>query len=156
MISDLERKELNAAAVEVFGTMYFTPVELLPDLPARESWQLEDHYVKTAISFSGPLQASMCFYFPYSLAVSVAGGFLGVEEDVVSEQQLVDTMREAANMIIGNFLGRIDPHGACILGIPAAEMVHGFSPDAGSRNGELLAFISDFGFLWVINDNGQS
>ena len=148
-----ERKELNAAAVEVFGTMYFTPVELLTELPAQDRWQLEDQYVKTVISFHGPLKASMYFYFPRSLAVSVAGGFLGIDEKVVSDQQIIDTMRESANMVVGNFLGRLDPEGACILGIPAAEMVHGFSPDEVSRDGVLLAFISDFGLLWVVYDN---
>ena len=153
MIDVTEKKQLNAAAVEVFGTMYFTPVELLPDLPAQDRWQLEDQYVKTVISFSGPRQASMCFYFPHSLAVSVAGGFLGIEEEAVSDQQIIDTMRESANMIVGNFLGRLDPDGACILGIPAAELVHGFSPDAVSQGGVLLAFISDFGLLWVVYDN---
>lgn len=151
MISDSERKQLNASAVEVFGTMYFTPVELLPELPARDSWQLEGQYVKTAISYAGPRQAGLCFYFPRSLAVSVAGGFLGVEEAAISDQQLIDTMREAANMIVGNFLGQIDPVGECALGIPVAEVVHGFSPDGVSQEGELLTFISDFGFLWMVH-----
>ena len=78
MIGATERKKLNAAAIAVFGTMYFTPVELLSDLPDEGRWQLEDQYIKTAIDYSGPLRASMCFYFPRSLALSVAGGFLGI------------------------------------------------------------------------------
>lgn len=151
MISDSERKQLNASAVEVFGTMYFTPVELLPDLPTRDSWRLEGQYVKTSISYEGLRRARLCFYFPRSLAVSVAGGFLGIDEAAISDQQLIDTMREAANMIVGNFLGQIDPIGECALGIPAAEVVHGFSPDGVRQDGELLAFISDFGFLWMVH-----
>ncbi len=150
VIGDSERKQLNASAVEVFGTMYYTPVELLPDLPTQDSWQVEGQYVKTAISYDGPRRAHLCFYFPRSLAVSVAGGFLGIDEEAVSDQQLIDTMREAANMIVGNFLGQIDPAGECILGIPAAEVVHGFSPEGVVQDGELLAFISDFGFLWMV------
>lgn len=149
MISDVEKKELNAAAVEVFGTMYFTPVELLPELPDQGNWQLEDQYVKTAISYRGPLTANMRFYFPRSLAVNISGGFLGLAEEMISDQQLIDTMREAANMIVGNLLGRLDPDGACTLGIPEAEVVHGFSPAQVTPEGELLAFVSDFGFLWM-------
>lgn len=152
MISDSDKTLLNAAAVEVFGTMYFTPVELLPELPSQESWQLEERYVKTAIAYSGPLRGSLCFYFPFSLAVSVAGGFLGLSEAAVSDQQLIDTMRESANMIVGSFLGRIDPDGGCALGIPVAEVVSGFSPEGVRQDGELLAFVSDFGFLWVVYD----
>ena len=150
MIGEIERIQLNAATIEVFGTMYYTPVELLPDLPGPDSWQVEDQYVKTAIGYSGPLQADIRFYFPRSLAVSIAGGFLGVGEEAISDLQLIDTMREAANMIVGNFLGRIDANGACTLGIPAAEVIQGFSPSSVQQEGELLAFISDFGFLWMV------
>lgn len=150
MISDSDRKQLNAAAVEVFGTMYYTPVELLTDLPEQDSWQLEAQYVKTTIGYGGPLQARMCFYFPRSLSISIAGGFLGIDEDAITDQQLIDTMRESANMIIGNFLGRIDPDGACTLGIPSAEVLNGFSPDGVRQDGQLLAFVSDFGFLWMV------
>jgi len=149
VISPEDREKLNAAAVEVFGMMYFTPVELLPDLPARESWQVEDQYVKTSIGYSGPCRADLCFYFPRTLALSVAGGFLGTAEESITDQQLIDTMRESANMIVGNYLGRLDPEGACTLGIPVAEMENNFSPEVAPQGGDLLAFISDYGLLWV-------
>jgi CheY-specific phosphatase CheX len=150
VISENAKKELNAAAIEVFGTMYFTPVELLPDLPPRDSWHHEDQYIMTLIGYSGPLRAKLCFYFPRTLAMSIAGGFLGIDEDAISDQQLIDTMRESANMIVGNFLGRLDPQGACTLGIPEASVVQGFSPDAVTASGDLLAFVSDFGLLWMV------
>lgn len=155
MIGESEKTHLNAAAVEVFGMMYYTPVELLPELPAQEGsgeWQ----YIKTAIEYTGPRRAYICFYFPRALATNIAGGFLGIDEDKISDSQLIDTMREAANMIIGNFLGRIDPDGACSLGIPQAEVAQGFSPDSTRQGDELLAFISDFGPLWMIyNETGS-
>lgn len=150
MISANERKELNSAAIEVFGTMYFTPVELLADLPPKEQWHVDDPYIKTLIGYSGPLRASLCFYFPRTLAISIAGGFLGIDEEAISDQQLIDTMRESANMIVGNFLGRLDPQGACTLGIPEATVAQGFAPDREAADGDLLAFVSDFGLLWMI------
>lgn len=150
MINEMQKNQLNAAAVEVFGTMYFTPVELLPELPPEDTWNLEDRYVKTSISYSGPIGASMCFYFPRTLAVSITGGFLGIDEEAISDQQLIDTMRESANMIVGNYLGRLDPEGACTLGIPNAEVVHGVLPDKAAQGGDLLAFVSDFGLLWMV------
>ncbi|MDD5759157.1 MAG: chemotaxis protein CheX [Desulfobulbaceae bacterium] len=155
MIGEIEKTQLNAAAVEVFGMMYYTPVELLPELPTQES-SSERQYIKTAIEYTGSNRASICFYFPRTLAVNIAGGFLGIDEDQISDSQLIDTMREAANMIIGNFLGRIDPDGGCTLGIPQAEVTQGFSPDRARQGDELLAFISDFGHLWMIyNENGS-
>jgi len=145
-----ERIQLNAAAVEVFGTMYYTPVELLPELPARDTWHLEPQYVKAEIGYRGPLSATLCFYFPRRLAVSIAGGFLGTTEEEIVDAQLIDTMREAANMIVGNFLGRIDTEGNCTLGIPTAELVAGFVPEAGP-GGDIMAFVSDFGLLWMMH-----
>lgn len=148
-MSETEKTQLNAAAVEVFGMMYYTPVELLPELPGREKWHLEARYIKTAIGYSGPKCATLCFYFPHSLAISIAGGFLGIIEEKVADNQLLDTMREAANMIVGNFLGRIDTAGICTLGIPRAEIVQDCSPDIMQQQGELMAFISDYGLLWL-------
>jgi len=149
VITDAERHKLNAAAIEVFGTMYFTPVELLQELPVRSEWHLEKAYIKTCIEFTGPHCARLHFYFPMSLAVNIAGGFLGLEEEQLAENQIVDAMRESANMIVGNFLGRLDPDGACSLGIPRAEKVTGFSPETAGKAEDMLAFLSDFGFIWI-------
>lgn len=151
MLEESHRIKLNASSVEVFGTMYYTPIELLADIPAQNQWNLEEQYVRTEIDYSGPCCASMEFFFPRSLAVNIAGGFLGVDEAALSDAQIIDTMREATNMIIGNFLGRIDPEGACKLGIPSAEVVSGFSP-ANWPAGHVVAFMSDFGFMWMTFD----
>lgn len=147
-MEEVKRQKLNESAVEVFGMMYYTPIELLPEMPAQEQWSLEESYVQSTISYDGPQRARMGFYFPKSLAVNIAGGFLGVDEGKLSVAQIVDTMREATNMIIGNFLGKIDPEGACKLGIPTAQLIEEFSPDscAGER---IVAFMSDYGFLWM-------
>ena len=128
--------------------MYYTPIELLPEIPAQEQWNLEENYAKTTISYTGPQTAKMEFFFPKSLAVNIAGGFLGVDESSLLDEQIVDTMREATNMIIGSFLGRIDPDGVCKLGIPEAEIVSNFSP-ADCDGDTMVAFMSDFGFLWM-------
>ncbi len=149
MITDDERSKLNAAAIEVFGTMYFTPVELLDKFPPREEWDLAKSYIKTSIEFTGPQGGRLQFYFPVSLAVNISAGFLGLDEEKLTENQIVDTMRESANMIVGNFLGRLDPDGACSLGIPTAEKVTDFSPESAGGSYDQLAFVSDSGFIWT-------
>lgn len=149
MISEDKRDKLNSAAIEVFGTMYFTPVELLEELPAIEEWHLEKMYIKTCIEFNGPQCARLHFYFPMSLATNIAAGFLGLDEDQLTENDIVDTMRESANMIVGNFLGRLDPDGACALGIPQAEIISDFSSESAGGARDLLVFLSDFGFIWT-------
>lgn len=149
MIQAEDKLKLNSAAVEVFGTMYYTPIELLPEVPEKSAWQLDSSYVRASIQYSGPQEAKLDFYFPCSLAKNIAEGFLGVDPADLTEAQVVDTMREAANMIGGNFLGKIDPEGACVLGIPEAGLVENFLPDEMGQGRHLLAFISDFGHLWL-------
>ena len=150
MITDDIRQRLNEAAIEVFGTMYFTPVELLPKVPPENQWHLQERYIKAVISYTGPQEAQLELYFPATLGSNISAGFLGVELDNLSEGQIVDTMREAANMIVGSLLGKLDPLGECKLGIPTAEMVKDYSPSKNTPEGSTtLAFISDFGLMWI-------
>ncbi|NOX26192.1 MAG: chemotaxis protein CheX [Deltaproteobacteria bacterium] len=154
MINDDTRQKLNEAAVAVFGSMYFTPIELLPDIPPEDKWHLQDKYVRAAIAYSGPHSAKMTLYFPEKLGANIAAGFLGRDIDQLSAEQIIDTMREAANMIVGSFLGKLDPHGACKLEIPVAEIVASFSPVASAPvDSAALAFMSDFGFMWIFVSN---
>jgi CheY-specific phosphatase CheX len=130
--------------------MYFTPIELLPDIPPENKWHIQEKYVQALIAYSGPQEAEMALYFPEKLGANIASGFLGLDVEKLTVEQIVDTMREAANMIVGSFLGKLDPNGECKLGIPAAEMVSGFSPVASAPpESTALAFMSDFGFLWI-------
>jgi CheY-specific phosphatase CheX len=143
------REMVVEAAEEVFGTMYFVPIELVDEIPDANLWNLESSHVVASISFSGPLNGAVKFFFPASLARKIVAGFLGMDESEVSDSQALDTMGEAANMIIGSFLGKVHPEGACKLNIPASEQVNGFSPADITDDVELLAFRSEFGFLWM-------
>jgi len=142
------KEKMNQAAAQVFGAMYFTPVELLDQIPPEHKWNLEKKYIKAAIAYNGPQQAALEFYFPITLGTNIAAGFVGLDESALSDNQIIDTMREAANMITGSFLGMIDPEGICRLGIPKAEIVNDFSP-AGLADFSAMALTSDFGFLWI-------
>lgn len=142
------REKINQAAAQVFGAMYFTPVELLAQTPPEYKWNLEDKYIKAAIAYSGPQQATLEFYFPITLGKNITAGFIGVDENALNDNQIIDTMREAANMIIGSLLGMIDPEGTCKLGIPEAQMVTDFSP-AELADFSPMALTSDFGLLWI-------
>ncbi len=142
------KEKMNQAAAQVFGAMYFTPVEVLAQPPPEHKWNLEEKYIKATITYNGPQQADLEFYFPITLGINIAAGFIGVDENALSDNQIVDTMREAANMITGSFLGMIDPEGICRLGIPEAEIVNDFSP-AKLADFSPMALTSDFGFLWI-------
>ncbi len=143
------KDKIGESAAEVFSTMYFISVQLLPDLPPQDKWDLDTTYISARIHFTGPVSAVICFFFPGSLARNIAESFLGIEAADVSEKQAVDTMQEAANMVIGTFLGKADPDGACKLGIPTAQYISGFSPAELDSEAESFAFMSEFGYLWM-------
>jgi len=143
------KEQIGNSATEVFSTMYFLPVQLLDEKPSKEKWDLENLYISASISFTGPLSAKINIFFPKSLAINIAEGFLGIDPGDITEQLALDTMQEAANMVIGSFLGKADPDGVCKLGIPKAEQISDFSPGAIEPGAELLAFTSEFGYMWL-------
>lgn len=148
-MTDDEKQLLNASAMEVFGTMYFTPIELMEETPVPEDEDGEA-FIRASISYSGPREADIVFYFPRRLGETIAEGFLGLDPEALEEEQVVDTMREAANMIVGNFLGKIDPDGACALSIPEAAPVAGLRVEDHGPEATLLAFMTDYGHLWMV------
>lgn len=143
------RDKIAESAVEVFGTMYFMPIELLVEVPDKETREKGRGCIAAQISFKGPISAVVRFYFTDRIVQKISEGFLGVDAEEVSKSQAFDTMKEAANMVIGSFLGKADPAGSCQLGIPAAEMVEDFTPEGLEEEGEVLVFLSEFGFLWM-------
>ena len=143
------KEKIGESAAEVFSTMYFMPIQLLEDLPSKEDWNLDTTYISARIHFTGPLSAVICFFFPGRLARNIAESFLGIDAADLSEKQAVDIMQEAANMVVGSFLGKADPDGACMLGIPAAEFITDFSPEGVGAEAELFAFTSEFGYMWL-------
>ena len=143
------RTKINEAGVEVFSTMYFMPIQLLAELPAEDVWRLDSTYITAEIRYSGMLHAAVTFYFPARMVTSIVENFLGVDPDEITEQQMLDTMKEAANMVIGCFLGKADPEGATKLGIPKASLLQDFSPANIGADAEILVFTSEYGFLWM-------
>jgi len=128
--------------------MYFMPVQILDVVPDDREIAADTDYLQADISFSGLLNATVTFYFPVTMANHIVERFLGVTADDVSEKQQLDTMKEAANMVIGCFLGKADPEGKSKLSIPSASLVQeiSFSHLASEA---IIVFASEFGNLWM-------
>jgi len=149
-MDDNVKQAVSLSLTEVFETMFFTLLEPLDGIPARDEWPPEKDFVMAEISYSGGgIVGELRFYFPQSLARSIAMNFLGEQEDSLSEGQLVDTVRETVNMGVGSMLGRLDPAGECTLGIPKARLVDDFSPEAIVAELGLYVFRTASGFLWL-------
>lgn len=134
---------------EIFGTMFFTEIEPLDEFPEEERFGKPYDGVESIIDFEGKECGEVHFYFPKELASNIAANFMGIDESELDEDQMIDTVKECANMAVGCLLGKIDPKGECSLGIPTAETIEGFTPDQLDKFPDLFVFETEFGLLWV-------
>ena len=150
MNDELKQKVYESLA-DVFGIMFYIPIEPLDDEPPREMWESETNYVeaKIAVNCNDKFAFQTMFFFPEDLAKNIAINFMGIEEEAVDDDNVIDAVREAANMSIGGLLGKVDPEAKCQLGIPSAAVSEGFSP--GSLLGEPGACVyeTEYGYLWI-------
>ena len=136
---------------DVFEKMYFTVLEPLPGPPAPASQ--EEEYLEAAIAFRGEKSGTFRLLLPQPLARHITVNFLGLENEDVAPGQILDTIKETANMTGGSLLGKLDPQGKCILGIPESRQLAGFLPPDSNGQVGLYAFESDFGLLWLLHES---
>ncbi|MEW6595581.1 MAG: chemotaxis protein CheX [Thermodesulfobacteriota bacterium] len=139
---------------EVFETMYFTFLEPLFETPAQEELAAADGYYEASITFQGGKSGCLRFYLPQSLARGITVNFLGVDEVDVNEAQILDTVKETANMAVGSLLGRIDPDGTMKLGLPQSRVASAFSSADLLAKPGLFLFNTEHGLLWVVYEEG--
>ena len=144
------KQAVGASLAEVFETMFFTLLEPVDGIPSREEWASEKDFVEADISYTGSNSGELQFFFPQTLARSIAANFLGEQADELSDGQIVDTVRESVNMAVGSMLGRIDPNGECSLSIPQARVVADFSPESIVAELGLYVFRTASGYLWLV------
>ncbi|MFA7383718.1 MAG: chemotaxis protein CheX [Desulfurivibrionaceae bacterium] len=134
---------------EVFETMFFTFLEPLEEVPGKEE-VANGRFIEANISYSGGVNGSFLFYFPWELGKNITVNFLGVDEDTVIDRQISDTAAETANMAIGSLLGKLDPKGTASLAIPQTRVLDDFSPGTLVGATGLCLFSTEFGILWVV------
>jgi CheY-specific phosphatase CheX len=141
------RKAFIRSLTEVFEKMYFAVLKpsAEPELAASP-----EAYLEAVIAYGGAREGRIRLYFPEPLARYATHIFMGVAEDQLTEAQMLDTIRETANITVGSFLGELDPSGACRLGIPQSRRCSDFSAAAAGSHAGSCAFDSDFGVLWLI------
>ena len=148
------RQTIYETLSEVFETMYFTFLEPLFETPPQEEIVVADGYYEAIIAFQGVKSGILSFYLPKNLARGITVNFLGVDEVDVNEAQVLDTVKETANMAVGSLLGRIDPVGTMKLGLPQSRVAPGFSAADLLAQPGLFLFNTEHGLLWVVFDEG--
>lgn len=144
------RQLVNDTFGEVFETMFFTFLEPIDEIPGADAFSTDDGYIQASISYHGPASGSFTFFLPRRLALNITMNFLGADEGDVSEEQMLDTAKETANMAVGSLLGKIDPEGEAKLHIPEANMMDDFSVSELLGHSGVLLYNTDYGPLWVL------
>lgn len=88
---------------EVMEKMVFLPLDFSGAGHVEELWNLErDEIIISKLNFNGPFSGFFLFFIPRELALSLTAGFLGLDEDKISQDQINETVKELLNMISGN------------------------------------------------------
>jgi CheY-specific phosphatase CheX len=123
---------LMNAIFEVFEKMFFVFLE-----PVDEDIKYD---MIASINFTGPIKGDIDVLFTRDLAGAMVQNMLGVDESGVTQKLIEDCVKEAVNMIGGNFLQKYDSSKVFDLSIPV------FKNESGVWN---LSFESNESMLGV-------
>lgn len=101
---------LMSAIFEVFEKMFFVFLE-----PVDEDVKYD---MIASIKFTGSMKGNIDVFFTRDLAGAMVQNMLGVDESGVSQKLIEDCVKEAVNMIGGNFLQKYDSSKVFDLSIP--------------------------------------
>ncbi len=140
MLKETLLTSLKAAISDVLETMFFQPVQIDDSHHDLKEWLSEDpHHLGARLGFSGPITGTCYVLVPDQGGAEMAANFLGIEEEALQREQVVDTVKEALNMIGGRMLALCDESGAFHLDIPEIADTDAVSADLlGDAEGSIL------------------
>ena len=131
-MSEEIRRAAIAAVSQVFEKMFFLFVEEQEEETGGEAARREEsaplsasppRWVWGDIGFKGAASGRIQLALPYRLALTLAVNFMGLEEESVSEAELLDVVRELNNMISGNLFSLLNKKAKYALTRPKAELI---------------------------------
>lgn len=135
---------LRTAIFEVLEKVFFIFTE-----PLREDGGI--FHMKAAINFSGPVNGGMQILLSRGIAETMVTNMLNLEQDDVTEQIMVDCVKESINIICGNFVRKLDPERGFHLSIPTFERIsENILGDQQTKTNEIrLTFAAETGNISV-------
>ncbi len=115
-MSQAIREILTDVIFNVLETMFFAVPEKLGEV-APTVWDVE-----ATISLSGARDTHIRLLMTKEMGLSLAATFLGKEPEEVSETELLDLIREIANMIGGNLVTKLGDE-ELSLGLPESRYI---------------------------------
>jgi CheY-specific phosphatase CheX len=107
------RETITPSIFEVFEKMFYIFLEPL-DVRNNEN----EYDMEAAISFEGTISGNVKILLSMEILRAMVQNMLGLEGDEIAGQEMEDCSKEAANMICGNFLSRLDSTEAFNLSTP--------------------------------------
>ena len=92
---------MRAAIFDVLERMFYVFLE-----PVNDGFL--DYAIEASIQFYGPSKGCVRILVSEELANIMVQNLLGLEKEEITEQNIEDCVKEAVNMVCGNFLGRYD------------------------------------------------
>lgn len=139
------RAECEQALIEVLETMFFE----VPDQGSTLSGAPQQDAIAVTAAFSGDLNGTLSIASGFWSLRRLAANFLGREdESTVTEAEIRQVACELANMVCGNALSRIEPHGRFRIATPELRM-----PAESGR--QWIAFPLESGEISVLLEIGS-
>lgn len=141
----MENKVLKTAMKnsisDVLETMFFLPLDFSDSAAMEELWDLgKDNILSAKLNFGGPFDGYCVLYIPEKLAESITADFMGKKGKSISEDQVVGTVKEITNMIVGNTFSFFDPQAVFNLEIPELVSISEYPVNlSGSENEIFMA-----------------
>lgn len=105
-------QKLMDSIFEVFEKMFYIFLEPADKEAGTYNW-------RSSINFSGAFNGEMAALFSQTLAEVMVQNMLNIEREKIDESLIGDCLKEATNMICGNFLQKVDPALVFDLSLPA-------------------------------------
>ncbi|MBN1381533.1 MAG: chemotaxis protein CheX [Deltaproteobacteria bacterium] len=121
---------LKRSIFEVFEKMFFIFAE-----PSRDEARFCQ--MRASISFDGPFKGEMQLRITHDLLRIMAKNMLNFEDHEVTDSVEEDCIKEAINMVCGNFLRKVEPDHIFDLSIPTYNMISDESPDEERDQSEM-------------------
>ena len=114
------REILRESIFEVFERMFFIFLE--------PGGRVLVHDYETSIGFDGPQRGSIRILLARPVARLMVRNMLGISDEKEIERHVEDCVKEAANMVCGNFLVNLDASKKFTMSLPAFSVKPGQPP----------------------------
>ncbi len=155
-MNSADRNVSTAVVQEVFETMFFTFVDHIGEDEMSQVISLPGRYFHGQIGVKGENRKRVLdIFIPEEMIGSLTETLLRKEDNKsVSKEELIDTTKEIANMVLGNILNKINKEGTQRLTTPTAELVEDISHFINESGVEHIYFETDWGIMAVLFDRG--